>query len=347
MSFDNIFSLSIILIYLILLMFIVNKQNRLINIILFSSICAPGFFINDVLVNVCDLVIPLAFILNIRKYLNNKYKVNFLVPLICYFACILISLITSFVVSEVSISMLLKSLRFLDMILAVYIIAYEVKFKHKIEYIVSKISLFSFLLCVFSLLLFLKQDSDFSSIQYMWIGNTVLHRAGGIYSESSNLGFNMLLITVFSLYCIKNNRNKYFHYLLLCFSIVINILSYTRITNLATIVVLFLYLIHKPTLKTVLVILVGITIFCILYFNVNVVNNFFNQRILALFHNSLSDSSSGRFDIWQEGYSFYLQSNRLLFGVGYKADLFFTDNCYLFVLTSTGIFGLICFIWFL
>ena len=88
-------------------------------------------------------------------------------------------------------------------------------------------------------------------------------------------------------------------------------------------------------------------IFCILYFNIDVVNNFFNQRILALFHNSLSDSSSGRFEVWKEGYTFYSESNRLLFGVGYKADLFFTDNCYLFTLTSTGIFGLICFLWFL
>lgn len=347
MDFDLLFSISIYILYFVFVFLKQEKCNRLINLVLFSIICCPGLFIGDTLINICDFIIPIVFLLNLSDSTRNIGKYKIIKPLIVYFICIVLSLLSAFVFSYVSFQMLLRSFRFLNIILSMLFVYNDILKRKNKDYVLKWVGYFSFLLCFLSLILFFKQDSQFASIQYMWIGNLVLHRAGGIYKESSNLGFSMFLISLFSLNCIKNNYHKLFNYSLLFFSVIINMLSYTRITNIATIIILVLFFLQKPSKKTVVAVFVSVITLLILYYSIPIINGFINNRLLALFKNSLSDSSSGRFDVWKDSFNLYLSNGRLFFGLGYKMDDFFTDNCYLFTLTSTGIIGFLCFTSFL
>ena len=346
---DFLISFSINLIFLIYWFLKVKKENKFVNLIVFLNVLSPGFFIKDTLINLSDILVPILFVL---FFLKNKFiLVNKKMPLLCSLNLILLSIIFSFLsaayTSSLSITMLFRGLRFLEFILSIVILYNEIICKNSLQYVFKITYTYSLLLMVLCFGLFFYQDSNFASIQSMWIGSLELKRAGGIYKESSSFGFSCLLVSILALYSIDKKYKIKLSWILLILSIINNIISYTRISNLALVAVLIIWFFHKINKTKVLAASIFLILLILLITTVPIIREFFTDRILGLFVNSLETSSSGRFDVWSNTIDVFIKSNKITFGLGYKYDFVLCDNCFLFALTNLGIFGLICYILFL
>ncbi len=335
---DFAFSLVVNILFFLYILFIVKREYKLIYMLLFLVIASPGFFINDILINLGDILIPIMYLFTKKKRLHKN---EFTKPLLFFIACAIISHITCFVSGYYSLTMFFRLIRLIELPLAITIFYHEyTKPNINREKIINHTSFMCLLLTVICITLFFIQDSQFASIQFMWIGKIPLHRAGGIYRESSNLGSNMVMISIFSIYCILNNKKKRLNILTLFLSILANFLSYTRITILALIVVLLIIFARSKIRFKPAYFIFFISIFIVLYTNSDIVQSFISNRLLRLFKDDFLTSSNGRFTIWADIFNQYLSSHRYFFGIGYKLDKVFGDNMYLFALTNTGILGL-------
>lgn len=346
---DYIISICINLLYFIYWLLIVKKENKLINLILFINILSPGFFINNTLFNLSDILIPIIYILFLFK--TKFYIVNKKMPLLITFILLLFSIILSFLSSastqSLSITMLFRGLRFLELFFSIIMIYNLTISKKNFNYIFKLLFNYSFLLMILCFCLFFYQDSYFSSIQSMWIGNIQLKRAAGIYKESSSFGYSCVLVSILSIYSLKINYRKGLSFSLLILSVLNNILSYTRITNIALLLILIIWFFQKITKTKIIILLTTIIVLLLLAYSNPIIQSFFVDRLLGLFNNSLESSSSGRFTVWSNTITVYINSNKFLFGLGYKYDGVLCDNGFLFALTNLGIFGLITYILFI
>ena len=343
---DFIIIAIVYILFLVYFLFFSKKGYRIVDLLLFAEILAPGVFVGGDLINLADFVIPILFF-GVILFKKKHFMPSISIPLMIFVLCAIISNITCAIAGYYSISMALKLIRFIEMPLAIYIFYSEYMIK-KLDYkiVLTKVFVYSFGLTLLSFVLFFNQSSRFASIQYMWFGGLELHRAGGIYKESSALGFSMVLVAILALYCIKIRFNTIASLVLFILSVIVNILSYTRITNIALIFVIMIMLMKSDMKKKLLILFISAIVAISIYLTVDVVNAFINQRILALFRNSIEDSSSGRFDVWKNAWNSYLTEHRYLFGLGYKLDDFLCDNLYLFAITQTGIVGLGVLLWF-
>lgn len=342
---DFLISFSINLIFFIYWLFIIKKDNKLINLIIYLNILSPGFFIKNTLINLSDILMPIIFIVFLFK--NKSNVINKKTPLLLSFSLILLSIILSFLsaalTNSLSIIMLFRGLRFLELILSVNILYIEIRRKNNLNYLLKITHTYSLLLMILCFGLFFYQDSQFASIQSMWINSIELKRAGGIYKESSSFGFSCVLATVLSLYSIDKKFRLKTSYFLLILSIINNILSYTRISNIALIIVLIIWFFSNIT-KGKMIAFGTFLIMLLLLITTNpIIQGFFTDRILGLFVNSLESSASGRFDVWSNTMNVFIDSNKVIFGLGYKYDFVLCDNCFLFALTNLGLFGLLCY----
>ena len=306
----------------------------MINLIIYLNILSPGFFIKNTLINLSDILMPIIFIVFLFK--NKSNVINKKTPLLLSFSLILLSIILSFLsaalTNSLSIIMLFRGLRFLELILSVNILYIEIRRKNNLNYLLKITHTYSLLLMILCFGLFFYQDSQFASIQSMWINSIELKRAGGIYKESSSFGFSCVLATVLSLYSIDKKFRLKTSYFLLILSIINNILSYTRISNIALIIVLIIWFFSNIT-KGKMIAFGTFLIMLLLLITTNpIIQGFFTDRILGLFVNSLESSASGRFDVWSNTMNVFIDSNKVIFGLGYKYDFVLCDNCFLFAL---------------
>ena len=228
------------LLFFVYYIFFSKKQYRIVDILLFAEILAPGVFIGGDLINLADFVIPILFV-GLIFFKKKHFMPSVSIPLVFFVLCAVVSNITCAICGYYSTSMGMKLIRFMELPLAIYIFYSEYREKNlEFKKIITRVFYYSFGLTVLCLILFFHQESQFSSIQYMWFGGLELHRAGGIFKESSSLGFAMLMVSIFSLYCIKIEYKTVGNMGLFLLSVIVNILSYTRITNIALIVVIFI-----------------------------------------------------------------------------------------------------------
>lgn len=332
-----------IIIYLLFILRNRYSKNIAAEFTLFSIIAAPGIAIGGRLINVVDILFLCAFA---YLFLIKKKKMSFSIfdgSYLLYATVALFSLLINFGTYSSLIVSLMQLLRLFYIPIGALIFNKQYKYQDKREAI-NSICVYGIWLGIITVIAFLEQGTIYDSIQTMWINGIEMRRAGGVFGESSYLGVITLVLFVAGLYLFrKSDKRAYKCNGVICCvsSCICNILSYTRITNIALILLLIIMIFTMRTLaRKLAVIIVGvISILC-----VALVSDIFRAliverlgSILNIF-NDFNSVSSGRLGVWQDAYEHYLKGS-LIFGSGYKNG-FFGDNNFIMSLTQMGILGL-------
>ena len=333
-----------LLIYVFFLMRFLNSRYRISELLLFSVIAAPGISIGGTLINFIDLVVPFLFL---WYFLFRRNKIRFSSVEICFaiFAYLCFLSIVFNLYNMVSLSRSLLQAFRIVIVVMLFLLSKPICTQSP-ERLNHTINIYGLVSCFFAFVIFIEQGTIYDSPELLWIGDITLHRMGGVFGEAATMGFMSIIFTVSALGNL-HSREKSYRYTaiaLVIMSIFCNIFSYTRISNVALLLVLIIVFLRRVTLQKVIILVsVGIIgLFCIA--TIPILQNFFFDRMMSLLQigggRTFNDVSSGRADVWGNAWNIYVNSNHWLFGVGYKNGLI-TDNAFLMCLTQLGIFGFI------
>lgn len=353
-------------IYLILFFLSRNNDNYLIGLIILTTISIPGIQMklgsNIVLINLCDMLIPLTWIKLIvfsrNKVRNNSINIIELL-LIIYIVIIGISIFTSLIrLNNIYFNSILKYIRIIYIAMSYYISKKLFNIKD-IRYILKIIIISGIITSILAIILFFTQNEYFKAEQTVAIGSDVLYRAGGIYKEATTFANMMSINIIISLIIILKKEFYLTKYCYLNFflSLVGLVISFTRISFISIFICIALIITMNNKKinirKIIIVMLIFIVIFGFLKDNIYI-NTYLYQRIYTIFtinSENINGVSSGRIDIWFNTVnSFFRDPSLLIFGSGYKIENFqsgflgLADNNFISSLTQTGILGFISFI---
>lgn len=356
----------ILLLTLYVLLFIslwINKRKEyfFINILILSFICIPGIKINGVLINFIDILMPIVFIYNmlLKKISRDKLTDIFILYLFIVFT----SMILLFVETKyIDISVILKFIRIVYIILS-YVLIKNVNIKNQIniQKILKCILIGGIISSVLGIIFFINQNTIYNPSQTMYFYGKVYFRAGGVFKEASTFGCFMSFNIILSLIFIYNDKiyvNKYLCYINIVLSLIGLLISYTRISMISLIIVVFIFCIKKwkIIMRNIAGIIIGLIIITSMLNNNSYYKYFYESRIQPLFtinKTNVNKISTGRLDIWSENINEFLKSDyKIVFGSGYKSSVDnqnkinsdIVDNNFISALTQTGIIGLVLFL---
>ena len=342
-----------IFIYICFIVRIFNRKNYsvLIELILFSIIAAPGIQISGVLVNLFDLIVPLFlayYILTNKDIYFGKLEIAFLL----YDIVAVLSLLINFFDYDKIFSAVLQLVRlfYIPVSAAIFYRLYRTERNgYSVLEVVNSINIYAIYLGIISICAFLEQGTIYDSKQLLWIGSITMSRAGGIFGESSTLGFIFVLLFIVAVFTLRNFEQinvKIYAQISIVLSIICNIISYTRITILSFAICIIAFLIStKINAKKCIIFSLILFALLLIYFTNSFLFSFVNDRVLSIFglFSNFNNATSGRLDTWTGAFERYLNSS-ILFGGGYKNN-FFGDNNLVMSLTTMGVFGLLAFIY--
>ncbi len=320
-----------------------NSRNILAEFLLFSVIAAPGISIDGRLINIVDFLLPclfvyLFFVNGKRMQLSALEGAYFLYALIALF-----SLLVNFGTYSSVVVALLQVIRLFYIPVGVLIFKTHCNFKDKNQAI-NSINVYGIWLGIITIVAFFEQGTIYDSIQSMWFNGMEVQRAAGVFGESSYLGVISLILFVSGVFSLRNSDQSSYKrngVIGIIFSVICNILSYTRITNIALIFLLLAFILTMRSFaKKVFILSVALIVVIISAAASDFVRSFIVDRMGSVFgiFEDFNGASSGRLEVWREAYERYLQGS-IFFGSGYKNG-FFGDNNFIMSLTQMGILGI-------
>ena len=166
-----------------------------IKLLLFFLILCPGVYIGDVLLNICDVYIPVLFlyVLITRRptywYMNNTVRWLWL-----YVGVAILSIcVASVGLEEVQWGALLKWLRLLYLP-AIYIIVVHLIDRQQIRACLNNIVVLGGCTALLGIILYIQQSEWYRAPQTMIsLTGEVIYRAGGVFAEPGHLSFVLVM----------------------------------------------------------------------------------------------------------------------------------------------------------
>lgn len=329
--------------------FIRNKNSKsfITELMLFLVIAAPGLQISGVLVNPIDIVSPVIFIW-VLFFRSSKIQFTRTEKAYLLFLIIIaISVLLNFNAYQSIFVPLLQVFRLFEVLFVVTIFKKCYNGISSAE-ILNSVNVYGIVLCLISCVSFFEQDTIYNAGQIITSGPLNGYaRAGGVFGEASYFGFMTVILFLTGVYALKNSKISYKinAVIVITLSIICNVLSYTRISNISLIIALIFVLLRRITLKKLCFIAGACVVFLIVVTQSKFLYSFIFERMLKTldFSNGFNTISSGRLDVWQAALNKFFESNRFFFGIGYKNNTL-ADNMFLMSLTQMGICGLLSFL---
>lgn len=331
--------------------------------------CIPGVSLSeDIIIQAYDVYFPLLLVIILleRKWTIKNHNVDFVLNVwnVFVFILILSLLLTCLLDLRFYFSALLKAFRLIyPSILLVFVFGHRSLIK--IKYFNFGF-LLSMLICpLIGILGYAYQIDSLIAKQTTLIDGVQFYRAGSFWKDSGVLGVLSAVYSLISIALLFRTNYSSRIKLLIVISISLNLvalgLSFSRTGMLIVCIGIFIIICQLKVRK---ILFWGIPFFFILIFVISYLyqsnalpelDQLYNRFVAVLnFSTSNADDvSSGRTSQWFSTLDFFLfNSNiyRLMLGYGYKTDsniLPLSDNGLLYILITTGVIGLCCFIFFI
>lgn len=330
-----------------------------IKLLLFFLILCPGVYIGDVLLNICDVYIPVLFlyVLITRRptywYMNNTVRWLWL-----YVGVAILSIcVASVGLEEVQWGALLKWLRLLYLP-SIYIIVAHLIDRQQIRACLKNIVVLGGCTALLGIILYIQQSEWYRTPQTMVsLTGEIIYRAGGVFAEPGQ--FSLVLVMVFIITNVMwtaDVRYRFLYVVVMLLCLWGLMVTYSRIAVIA-LMVFFLYRIcmswlisWRARVKSLAGIAVLVALAISFYqFNEEVAYTV-DERVLPLMEISsqaeLADLSAGRAGTWTDNLTHFLYQEQeyWLFGRGYKIEeynigIYSIDNNFLYALLHTGFIG--------
>lgn len=335
-----------ILSYILFFVRVRSSKSFVIELILFLTIVAPGIQVSGVLINPIDLVSPILLIFLLCAKTKKFRLLEFDKLYLLFILSIIISVVCNLSSYQNLFVPLLQIFRLCEVpiIVSAYRSFYRVE--NKIEAI-NSVNVYGFWLCLISIVSFFEQGTIYNAGQIITSGPlSGFSRAGGVFGEASYFGFITVILFITGVYALgfSDTMHKVNAILVIACSIVCNVLSYTRISNISLLIALLVVIIRKINFKKLILLCGALVVIAFVISRNEFLRSFVFERMLKTFDmsNGFDVASSGRLTVWRTAFSKFLESGNLLFGIGYKNVL--ADNMLLMSLTQAGILGLISFL---
>ena len=336
-----------------------------IKLLLFFLILCPGVYIGNVILNVCDVYIPLLF-LYLTMNTRTIYRMNKTIIFLCLYAVVafLSLFIASIDLDGIQWIAFLKWLRLLYLPM-IYIIA--INMLHRGEHLdyLNTIIMLGGCTAILGIILYMQQSEWYRAPQIMVsLTGEVVYRAGGVFAEPGHFSFVLTLSFIVAnvmLSVCGRYRFLYVAAMLLCLWAIMQ--TYNR-TCIISLFAFFLYRLCTSLMaswwyrvKALVGGLVIVALFFSLYHLNEDVEYLVDTRVVPLIEISsrteASALSAGRADTWEDNLTHFLyhESDHWLFGRGYKIEehnigIYPTDNNFLSALLNTGAIGAVVFLFF-
>ena len=315
-----------------------------IKLLLFFLILCPGVYIGDVLLNICDVYIPVLFlyVLITRRptywYMNNTVRWLWL-----YVGVAILSIcVASVGLEEVQWGALLKWLRLLYLP-AIYIIVVHLIDRQQIRACLNNIVVLGGCTALLGIILYIQQSE---------------------FAEPGHLSFVLVMsFIVANIMWTAGGRYRFLYVIVMLLCLWGILMTYNR-TGVIALMVFFLYrfcisslMSWRARVKSLAGIAVLVALAISFYQFNEEVAYIVNERVLPLMEISsqaeLADLSAGRAGTWIDNLTHFLYQEQeyWIFGRGYKIEeynigIYSIDNNFLYALLHTGFIGGSIFLFF-
>lgn len=336
-----------------------SKVPLSIKFLLFFLIVCPGVYIGDVLLNVCDVYIPVLLLYFLIAHKLTYWHMNNPVRFLSFYAgvAILSICIASVGMGAIQWSALLKWLRLLYLP-SIYIVAVHLIDRKQIGACLNNIVILGGCTALLGIILYIQQSEWYRAPQTMIsLTGKIVYRAGGVFAEPGQ--FSLMLLIVFIIANVmwtSGGRYRFLYVAVMLLCLWGLMVTYSRIGIIA-LMLFFLYRIciswlmsWRARVKMLVGIAVLVALACSFYQFNEEAAYIIDERVLPLMEISsqaeLADLSAGRADTWSDNLTHFLYQEQeyWLFGRGYKIEeynigSYSIDNNFLYALLHTGFIG--------
>ena len=336
-----------------------SKVPLSIKFLLFFLIVCPGVYIGDVLLNVCDVYIPVLLLYFLIAHKLTYWHMNNPVRFLSFYAgvAILSICIASVGMGAIQWSALLKWLRLLYLP-SIYIVAVHLIDRKQIGACLNNIVILGGCTALLGIILYIQQSEWYRAPQTMIsLTGKIVYRAGGVFAEPGQ--FSLMLLIVFIIANVmwtSGGRYRFLYVAVMLLCLWGLMVTYSRIGIIA-LMLFFLYRIciswlmsWRARVKMLVGIAVLVALACSFYQFNEEAAYIIDERVLPLMEISsqaeLADLSAGRANTWSDNLTHFLYQEQeyWLFGRGYKIEeynigSYSIDNNFLYALLHTGFIG--------